>query len=40
MGQTINVTLFGIAPELKGDVDHNMEVNISDVNAVVNEILK
>lgn len=40
MGQTINVSLFGIAPELKGDVDHNMEVNISDVNAVVNEILK
>ena len=39
LGQTIKVTLFGIAPVLKGDVNEDNEVNIGDVNAVIDIIL-
>jgi len=38
LGQKINVTLFGVAPVLKGDVTNDGEVSISDVNAVVDII--
>jgi len=40
MNQVIGVSLFGVAPALEGDVNHDNEVNISDVNAVVDIILK
>ena len=40
LGQVIKVSIFGIAPALEGDVNHDMEVNINDINAVVNIILK
>lgn len=39
MGQTIGVNLFGVAPALKGDVNGDMEVNVTDINEVVNIIL-
>ena len=39
MGQTINVNLFGVAPTLKGDVNEDNEVNISDVSSVIDIIL-
>lgn len=37
--QTIGVSLFGVAPTIKGDVNEDGEVGISDVNAVINIIL-
>ena len=39
LGQTISVTLFGVAPELKGDVNKDGEVTVADVNSVITEIL-
>lgn len=35
----IAVNVFGVAPELEGDVNHDGEVNISDVNRVIKIIL-
>ena len=35
----IGVDIFGIAPELKGDVNKDGEVTVADVNAVIKEIL-
>lgn len=45
MGQIIQVNLFGVAPAsvtpaLDGDVNHDGEVNVSDVNKVIDIILK
>ena len=43
MGQVIGVQLFGIAPAtagVQGDVNKDGEVNISDVNSVIDIILK
>ena len=37
--QTISVSLFGVAPTVKGDVNEDGEIGISDVNAVINIIL-
>ncbi len=37
--QIIGVQLFGVAPELKGDVNKDGEVTVADVNAVVKEII-
>lgn len=43
LGQIINVELFGVAPAqstgLEGDVNHDGEVNVADVNSVVDIIL-
>jgi len=42
MGQVISVELFGVAPAtagLEGDVNHDSEVNLADVNAVIGIIL-
>ena len=39
LGQVINVSIFGVAPQLKGDVNEDNEVNISDVNAVIDIML-
>lgn len=39
LGQTIGVSLFGIAPSVKGDVNEDGEVSINDVNSVVDIIL-
>lgn len=42
LGQTIGVSLFGVAPAvapLDGDVNHDSEVNTSDINALVDIIL-
>jgi hypothetical protein len=39
LGQVINVSIFGVAPVLKGDVNNDNEVNIADVNAVIDVIL-
>ena len=39
LGQVISVSLFGVAPQLKGDVNEDSEVNISDVNSVIDIIL-
>ena len=42
LGQIINVELFGVAPaaaSLEGDVNHDGEVNIADVNSVIDIIL-
>jgi hypothetical protein len=39
MGQTIGVSLFGVAPAIKGDVNDDGEVSISDVNSVIDIIL-
>ncbi len=39
-GMVIAVELFGVAPELKGDVNKDNEVNIADVNTVIGIILK
>lgn len=42
LGQTIGVQLFGVAPAtggLNGDVNHDGEVNIADVNSVIGIIL-
>ena len=39
LNQIIGVQLFGVAPELKGDVNKDGEVTVADVNAVVKEIL-
>ncbi len=39
LNQVIGVELFGVAPELKGDVNKDGEVNIADVNSVVDIIL-
>ena len=38
MGQVISVNLFGVAPALEGDVNHDGEVNVSDVNRVIDII--
>jgi hypothetical protein len=43
MGQVIAVSIFGVAPApeaLEGDVNHDGEVNVSDVNRVISIILK
>lgn len=40
LGQTIKVSLFGIAPVMKGDVNDDNEVNIGDVNSVIDIILE
>ena len=37
--QIIKVSIFGVAPVIKGDVNNDSEVNIGDVNAVINIIL-
>lgn len=39
LGQTVVVTLFGVAPTIDGDVNHDGEVNIGDVNRVIKIIL-
>lgn len=39
LGQTIGVSLFGVAPTTKGDVNEDGEVSISDVNSVIDIIL-
>lgn len=39
LGQVISVSLFGVAPQLKGDVNEDNEVNISDVNSVIDIML-
>ena len=39
LGQVINVSIFGVAPALKGDVNNDNEVNIADVNSVIDIIL-
>ena len=39
LGQTIGVTLFGVAPTVKGDVNEDGEVSINDANSVVDIIL-
>ena len=39
MDQTIGVSLFGVSPAIKGDVNEDGEVGISDVNAVIDIIL-
>lgn len=39
LGQIIGVNLFGVAPALEGDVNHDGEVNVSDVNKVIDIIL-
>ncbi|MBO4803409.1 MAG: calycin-like domain-containing protein [Muribaculaceae bacterium] len=39
IGQVIGVELFGVAPALEGDVNHDGEVNVSDVNKVIDIIL-
>ena len=39
LNQIIGVELFGVAPVLEGDVNHDGEVNIADVNNVVKVIL-
>lgn len=43
MGQVISVSIFGVAPAqatgLDGDVNHDGEVNVADVNSVVDIIL-
>lgn len=38
-GMIIGVSIFGIAPVLKGDVNEDNVVNISDINAVIGIIL-
>ena len=40
LGQTIEVSLFGVAPVLKVDVNKDGEVSVADVNAVIEYILK
>lgn len=43
MGQIISVSIFGVAPAegggIEGDVNHDGEVNVADVNSVVDIIL-
>ena len=39
LGQIIGVNLFGVAPALEGDVNHDGEVTVSDVNKVIDIIL-
>lgn len=42
LGQTISVSIFGIAPaqeNLEGDVNKDKEVNVADVNKVIDIIL-
>lgn len=39
LSQTIGVSLFGVSPAIKGDVNEDGEVGISDVNAVLDIIL-
>lgn len=39
IGQVINVELFGVAPALEGDVNHDGEVTVSDANKVIDIIL-
>lgn len=39
LGQTIGVSLFGVAPVLDGDVNHDGEVTIADVNSLLGIIL-
>lgn len=40
MGQVIGVSLFGVTPVLKGDVNKDGEISVGDVNAVIELILK
>ena len=39
-GMLIGVSIFGVAPVLKGDVNNDNAVNISDINSVIDIILK
>ena len=39
-GMLIGVSIFGVAPMLKGDVNNDNSVNISDINAIIDIILK
>ncbi len=39
IGQVISVELFGVAPSLEGDVNHDGEVTVSDVNKVIDIVL-
>lgn len=39
LGQIIGVELFGVAPELEGDVNKDNEVNILDVDSIIKIIL-
>lgn len=42
LGQVISVSIFGVAPAeegLKGDVNNDGEINISDVNTVIDIVL-
>ena len=43
LGQVITVELFGVAPAssggIEGDVNHDSEVNVADVNSVIDIIL-
>lgn len=39
-GMLIGVSIFGVAPTLKGDVNNDNAVNISDINAIIDIILK
>lgn len=39
LDQIIGVNLFGVAPALEGDVNHDGEVTVSDVNKVIDIIL-
>ena len=38
-GMAIGVSIFGVAPMLKGDVNNDNVVNISDINTIVGIIL-
>lgn len=38
-GMAIGVSIFGVAPMLKGDVNNDNVVNISDINAIIAIIL-
>ena len=38
-GMLIGVSIFGVAPVLKGDVNNDNVVNISDINSVIDIIL-
>ena len=40
LGQTIEVSLFGVAPVLNTDVNKDGEVSVADVNVIIDYILK
>ena len=39
LGQTIEVSLFGVAPVLNTDVNKDGEVSVADVNVIIDIIL-